>query len=113
MFKLEKNYRSTAHIIEAASSVVKNNKNRAPKELIAHNGAGEKLGLIETNDEMEEADAVVNALEKELSFRSEILVILLSYIAPIHNPVLWKMPSGDRAFPIILSADFDFMKEKK
>jgi DNA helicase-2/ATP-dependent DNA helicase PcrA len=69
MFKLEKNYRSTAHILEAASSVVKNNKNRAPKELIPHNGAGEKLGLIETNDEMEEADAVVNALEKEIKLQ--------------------------------------------
>ena len=69
VFKLEKNYRSTAHILEAASSVVKNNKNRAPKELIAHNGAGEKLGLIETNDEMEEADAVVNALEKEIKLQ--------------------------------------------
>jgi len=69
VFKLEKNYRSTAHILEAASSVVKNNKNRAPKELIPHNGAGEKLGLIETNDEMEEADAVVNALEKEIKLQ--------------------------------------------
>ena len=69
VFKLEKNYRSTAHILEAASSVVKNNKNRAPKELIPHNGAGEKLALIETNDEMEEADAVVNALEKEIKLQ--------------------------------------------
>jgi DNA helicase-2/ATP-dependent DNA helicase PcrA len=69
VFKLEKNYRSTAHILEAASSVVKNNKNRAPKELIPHNGAGEKLGLIETNDEMEEADAVINALEKEIKLQ--------------------------------------------
>lgn len=69
IFKLEKNYRSSGHILEAASSVVKNNKNRAPKELIPHNGAGEKLGLIETNDEMEEADAVINALEKEIKLQ--------------------------------------------
>ena len=66
VFKLEKNYRSSGNILEAASSVVKNNENRAPKELIAHNGVGEKLALIETHDEMEEADAVVNALEKEI-----------------------------------------------
>ena len=69
VFKLEKNYRSSAHIVEAAASVVKNNVNRAPKELIPHNGDGEKLGLIETNDEMEEADAVVNALEKEIKLQ--------------------------------------------
>ena len=66
VFKLEKNYRSSGHILEAAASVVKNNDDRVLKELIAHNGAGEKLGLIETHDEMEEADAVVNALEKEI-----------------------------------------------
>ncbi|MFL3024523.1 MAG: ATP-dependent helicase, partial [Candidatus Neomarinimicrobiota bacterium] len=66
VFKLEKNYRSSGHILEAASSVVKNNEDRAPKELKANNGLGEKLGLIETHDEMEEADAVVNALEKEI-----------------------------------------------
>ena len=66
VFKLEKNYRSSGHILEAAASVVKNNNDRVLKELIAHNGAGEKLALIETHDEMEEADAVVNALEKEI-----------------------------------------------
>ena len=66
VFKLEKNYRSSGHILEAAASVVKNNNDRVLKKLIAHNGAGEKLGLIETHDEMEEADAVVNALEKEI-----------------------------------------------
>jgi len=66
IFKLEKNYRSTGNILEAATSVVKNNKDRKPKELIPHNGAGNKLGLIETHDEMEEADALVSALEKEI-----------------------------------------------
>ena len=66
VFKLEKNYRSSGHILEAAASVVKNNNDRVLKKLIAHNGAGAKLGLIETHDEMEEADAVVNALEKEI-----------------------------------------------
>ena len=35
-------------------------------KLIPHNEAGNKIGLIETHDEMEEADAVVNALEKEI-----------------------------------------------
>lgn len=66
VYTLEKNYRSTQQILTAATSVVKNNERRAEKVLEAHNGAGEKLGLIETNDESEEADAVVNALEKEI-----------------------------------------------
>lgn len=66
VFKLEKNYRSTQKILSAASAVVQNNEHRAHKELVSVCGAGEKLGLIETQDEMEEADAVVNAIEKEI-----------------------------------------------
>ena len=66
IFKLEKNYRSTANILDAAYSVVRNNEERAPKELISDNKNGEKLGILETNDEMEEADALINALEKEI-----------------------------------------------
>lgn len=66
IFTLEQNYRSTQYILDSASAVVKNNMDRAPKELRTVNGTGEKLGLIETHDEMEEADAVVRALEKEI-----------------------------------------------
>ena len=66
IFKLETNYRSTSVILDAAYSVVKNNHKRAPKELIANNGEGEKLGLMQTNDEMEEADAIISALQKEI-----------------------------------------------
>ena len=66
VFKLEKNYRSTGNILDAAISVVKNNEKRASKKLSSNSVAGNKLGLIETNDELEEADAVINALEKEI-----------------------------------------------
>jgi len=66
VFKLEKNYRSTGYILSSASAVVQNNVDRTEKELQSVNGYGEKLGLIETDDEMEEADAVIQALEKEI-----------------------------------------------
>ena len=66
VFKLEKNYRSTQKILSAATAMVRNNINRADKELKSVKGLGENLGLIETQDELEEADAVVNAIEKEI-----------------------------------------------
>ena len=34
--------------------------------MVANNGEGEKLGLMQTNDEMEEADAIISALQKEI-----------------------------------------------
>jgi len=66
VFKLENNYRSTQQILNAASSVVENNIYRESKTLNAVRGAGEKLAVFETVDEMEEADAIVSALEKEI-----------------------------------------------
>ena len=66
IFTLEKNYRSTQQILDAATAVVTHNDKRAKKELVAENGDGELLGLFETRDELEEADAIISALEKEI-----------------------------------------------
>ncbi len=66
IFTLEKNYRSTQQILDAATAVVTHNDRRTKKNLIAENGTGELLGLIETTDELEEADAIISALEKEI-----------------------------------------------
>jgi len=66
VFTLEKNYRSTQKILDAATIVVKNNVDRTAKELYSVHGSGEKLGFIRTMDELEEADAVISALEKEI-----------------------------------------------
>ena len=66
VFTLEKNYRSTQEILNAATAVVVNNDKRANKNLVAANGSGETLGLIETIDEQEEASAIVSSIEKEI-----------------------------------------------
>ena len=66
VFTLDKNYRSTQEILNAATAVVMNNDKRANKNLVAENGSGETLGLIETIDELEEASAVVSSIEKEI-----------------------------------------------
>ena len=46
---LEKNYRSTQKILDAATMVVKNNVDRAAKELYSVQGIGEKLGFHTNN----------------------------------------------------------------
>ncbi len=66
IFTLEKNYRSTQQILDAATAVVTHNDRRTKKNLVAENGQGDLLGLIETRDELEEADAIISALEKEI-----------------------------------------------
>ena len=66
IFTLKKNYRSTQQILDAATAVVTHNDRRAKKELLAENGEGELLGLFKIRDELEEADAIISALEKEI-----------------------------------------------
>ena len=68
-FTLENNYRSTNQILQAAQSVVRNNLDRVDKDLLSVNGEGDLIGVIETHDEMEEADAVINALHKEIKMK--------------------------------------------
>src|SRR5213078_451835 len=52
---LEQNYRSTNSILEAANSVISNNRERKPKELFSELGEGEPVRVIEVEDEHAEA----------------------------------------------------------
>ena len=52
---LEKNYRSTKTILEAANAVIEKNKMRREKNLFTENPAGEKIGVVSTLDETTEA----------------------------------------------------------
>ena len=64
--KLEKNYRSTQRILDGAWSVVSNNTNRAEKKLVATKGQGEKISLIPTGNDKEEALAVADSIKKDI-----------------------------------------------
>ncbi len=60
--QLKANYRSTARILRAASSVIRNNQLRKPKELIAARAEGERLYLYPARDEHDEADFVARQI---------------------------------------------------
>lgn len=62
--KLERNYRSTSVILQAASSVIKNNEMRKEKTLYTDNTGGENIGLLLVDNAEEEACQVINLVEK-------------------------------------------------
>jgi DNA helicase-2/ATP-dependent DNA helicase PcrA len=62
--KLEQNYRSTQHILDAAHAVIKGVPERADKHLWTDAGAGEKVLVGQVYDEQEEALAVVNEVNR-------------------------------------------------
>ena len=67
VIKLERNYRSTQQILDAAGAVVANNPERLGKSLSAHNGSGSNLKYFEGRDAHAEAEFVAGELERILS----------------------------------------------
>lgn len=60
VFKLEQNYRSTKNIVNAANSVIANNKDQIKKKVWTDNGTGEKIKIIRSSSENEEGLWVAN-----------------------------------------------------
>ena len=67
---LEENYRSTKTILQAANDVIKNNRNRRPKNLWTQNADGEDIVYYRANDEQDEALFVAKTID-ELSSTSD------------------------------------------
>ena len=58
--RLEQNYRSTSHILNAANSVIRNNMGRKGKELWTDRGSGNIIKLYVADNEHEEAQYVAS-----------------------------------------------------
>ena len=66
VIRLEQNYRSTKNILEAASAVVANNKERKGKWLWTDSDSGAKIGYYEAPDGENEALFIADTVEKIL-----------------------------------------------
>ena len=60
--RLEQNYRSTTHILDAANAVIRHNQGRKGKELWSNQGAGEPLELYVADNENDEAQYVASQI---------------------------------------------------
>ncbi len=60
---LEQNYRSTKRIIEAANSVIKNNKEKKDKHLWTDNSEGAKIKYMRCYDEKDEVLNIINQIK--------------------------------------------------
>jgi DNA helicase II / ATP-dependent DNA helicase PcrA len=72
VIKLERNYRSTQNILDAAGAVVANNPDRLGKSLSAENGAGTNLKYFEGRDANAEAEFVAGELTRILDDDSSL-----------------------------------------
>ncbi|MGE0044061.1 MAG: ATP-dependent helicase, partial [Vicinamibacterales bacterium] len=65
--RLERNYRSTQVILDAASAVIGNNKNRKEKRLWTEKAGGDKIVYFRAGDELEEADYITRVARAALA----------------------------------------------
>lgn len=62
LFKLEQNYRSTQNIVNAANSIISNNRDQIKKEIWTANDVGNRIRLLNGADEREEGYIVAKAI---------------------------------------------------
>ena len=67
VIRLEENYRSTRHILEASNAVIRNNQGRKGKELWTKAGDGDKLTLYTAMNENDEAQYVAARILEDYS----------------------------------------------
>ena len=61
-FRLERNYRSTRNIVNAANTLIANNEGRIPKQCVSMGEEGEKIRLVRAYTEQEEGALIASAI---------------------------------------------------
>src|SRR3989475_516916 len=75
--KLERNYRSTQIILDAASAVISQNRNRKDKHLWTDRKGGDRITYFRGSDELEEADFITRTARGALAEDVEAMVAVL------------------------------------
>lgn len=88
LIKLEENYRSTKNILSAAYGVIKNNSQRRDKKLFTNNATGEKVKLIEVENEYDEGRFVADKISQILSSGGSVKDIAVFYRTNAQSRVL-------------------------
>ena len=64
-FKLEQNYRSTDHIVQAANNIIKHNKRQIQKDIWSDKGEGQKIKLLQTPTDGDEGKQVASIIVEQ------------------------------------------------
>ncbi len=108
IYNLEKNYRSTQNILDAAKGVIKNNFSHISLDLWTENGPGEKLTMHTALNERDEAEYVISKIREALVVGRNYKDIAILYRtnaqsrtfeeALIKNSVPYKIIGGFRFY---------------
>ncbi len=78
-YKLEQNYRSTDHIVQAANEVIMHNRRQIPKKIWSDKGTGQRIRVVQSVSDNEEgkrvADTIVEQKNRYHLKNSEIAIL--------------------------------------
>ena len=78
-FKLEQNYRSTDHIVQAANNIIKYNKRQIQKKIWSDKGQGQKIKLLQAptdNDEGKQVSSMIVEQKNRYHLHNKDIAIL-------------------------------------
>jgi DNA helicase-2/ATP-dependent DNA helicase PcrA len=111
--RLERNYRSTKVILDAASAVIANNRERKDKKLWTDRKGGDPIVYHRANDELEEADFIIRTLRTELSEDVQHTIGILYRINAQSRAIEDALTRAGLAYKIVGGVRFYERKEIK
>lgn len=113
LIKLERNYRSTQMIVEAANSIISHNNRQIEKKVYSCNDEGEPLRVYAAYSDLEEAEIVVNKimdyhLRKSVSYDNIAILYRTNAQSRIFEEALRK-----RSLPYRIYGGLSFYQRKE
>ncbi|MDN3513863.1 MAG: UvrD-helicase domain-containing protein [Candidatus Brocadia sp.] len=109
---LEQNYRSTKHILHAASSIIQQNKYRKQKTLWTENILGEKIKVVYCEDEHGEADEIAGFIKGLTNTGTKYSDIALFYRTNAQSRVL-EISLRNSGIPYTIVGGVEFYQRKE
>ncbi|WP_185860612.1 ATP-dependent helicase [Blattabacterium cuenoti] len=113
IFRLEQNYRSTNHIVQASNSIISFNKNQIIKKIWTNNEKGEKIQIYCASSESEEAQYIASSIlsikrKKNLQFENFAILYRANIQSHIIESYLKK-----KNIPYHIYGSISFFKRKE
>lgn len=109
---LGRNFRSTGHIVSAASGLIQHNRRRKHKELHTELGEGDPVRLIYCQDERHEAEQVADAIRRAESGGIEFREMAILYRVNALSRVLEDALRGG-GIPYVIARGTAFFQRKE
>jgi DNA helicase-2/ATP-dependent DNA helicase PcrA len=111
--KLERNYRSTQVILDAATAVIKENRNRKDKRLWTERKGGERIKYFRGSDDLEEADFITRTAHAGISGEPDCTVAVLYRMNSQSRVIEESLMRSGLAYRIVGSVRFYERREVK